>query len=321
MNDKYQSLLINFSKIGLLGIGIYHSPLTNFTYQYSEEVRGSYSIEDGEYASKDPIVGYQNININGQLVLTSIGSSIKLISIPISFGFANNIILSSTLKDKVEVDTLYANVTNLSEFPDVNLNYDTPSSNFITLSSDIDLNPQINIGFSFEESTIITTNDAQVTIDSSSGLYLFWDKKAFGVTGLNYIKPEIQSFAISYNSKHEKEMSIEFEVNKVLYQQHLNLLDTKYYKFGFEYITGRGTPIRAGLIYKQVPIAKLDPISIFTFGTGKNINDFIIDLSGTYCFQSFNYPDLFTVEGDIRSENDLIRDSQIHLQLGITYLY
>ena len=42
--------------IGIVGMGFHYAPLTHFTYQYSEEVRGSYSIEDGEYASKDPVV-------------------------------------------------------------------------------------------------------------------------------------------------------------------------------------------------------------------------------------------------------------------------
>ena len=52
--------IVSSLKIPVLGtaeVGFHYGPLTHFTYQYSEEVRGSYRIEDGEYASKDPIVG------------------------------------------------------------------------------------------------------------------------------------------------------------------------------------------------------------------------------------------------------------------------
>ena len=82
-----------------------------------------------------------------------------------------------------------------------------------------------------------------------------------------------------------------------------------------------GTPIRGGLVYRQAVIPAMKPISIFTFGTGKTIGNMMIDAAGTYSFQSFNYPDLFPVEGDIRSEYDLVRDSQFNLQLALTYQF
>ena len=79
------------------------------------------------------------------------------------------------------------------------------------------------------------------------------------------------------------------------------------------------TPIRGGLVYQTPSIHVLKPVSMFTFGTGKTIGDLVIDAAGTYCFQSFYYPDLFSVEDDIRPDYDLIRDSQLHLQLALTY--
>ena len=49
--------------IGTLGLGIDYSPLTHFTYQYSEEVRGDNDVatEENEYGSKDPLIGYHNL--------------------------------------------------------------------------------------------------------------------------------------------------------------------------------------------------------------------------------------------------------------------
>ena len=116
-------------------------------------------------------------------------------------------------------------------------------------------------------------------------------------------------------------MSIDFEFNQMLYNGHLNLKDSKQYKFGFEYLTQLGTPIRGGLVYRTAYIPAMKPVSMFTFGSGKSIGKLVIDYAGSYSFQSFNYPDLFPVEGDIRSENDLVRDSQLHLQLAVTYKF
>ena len=97
--------------------------------------------------------------------------------------------------------------------------------------------------------------------------------------------------------------------------------DYSQYKFGFEYLTQTGTPIRGGLVYRQSSIPAMKPVSMFTFGSGKSIGNLIIDAAGTYCFQSFYYPDLFPVEGDIRTDYDLVRDSQFNLQLALTYQF
>ena len=310
--------------LGTAGVGFHYTPLTHFTYQYSEEVRGSYRIEDGEYASKDPIVGYQNLSIDGSPKLTSIGGGVNLDflgDIEISVGGAINIIQSAELTDRVEVDTLYSDVTNLTTLPDVNLTAELPSANFMTLSTTLKLNSSIQMGLSWEDETRVTTSQYFWEIDSTNGLFQYWDESIYVVSGLNYMKPEMKTFAISFNSNAQQEMSIEFEFNQVLYNGHLNLKDYKQYKFGFEYLTQLGTPIRGGLVYRTAFIPAMKPVSMFTFGSGKSIGNLVIDFAGTYSFQSFNYPDLFPVEGDIRSDFDLVRDSQLNLQLALTYQF
>ena len=119
----------------------------------------------------------------------------------------------------------------------------------------------------------------------------------------------------------KKIMSISFEMNEVLYTNHLILKNYHIYKFGFEYLTQMGTPIRGGLVYRTAFLPAMSPVSMFTFGTGKNIGNLIIDVAGTYCFQSFQYPDLFPIEDDIRPDYDLVRESQLHLQLDIRYKF
>jgi hypothetical protein len=74
-------------------------------------------------------------------------------------------------------------------------------------------------------------------------------------------------------------------------------------------------------MYRTAYIPAMKPVSMFTFGSGKSIGNLMVDVAGTYCFQSFSYPDLFPVEGDIRTDYDLVRDSQLHLQLALTYQF
>ena len=63
----------------------------------------------------------------------------------------------------------------------------------------------------------------------------------------------------------------------------------------------------------------MEPTTKFTFGSGKKINNLILDITGTYYFQSFQHPDLFPVEGDVRFDYDLVRDSQFYLSLSLSY--
>jgi len=310
--------------IGMAGMGIYYGPLTQFNYQYSEEVRGSYSIEDGEYAGKDPIVGYQNLSTNGLSMLTSIGGGLNLGmigDIEISIGGAINLIQSYNLTDRVAVDTLYSDVTNLTTLPDFDAATQLPTANFLTFSTNLKLNSNVNLGVSLENDANITSSQYHWEIDPTNGLFQYWDDTSFVVSGLNYLKPEIKSIAFLFISDLDNMMSIDFEINHISYNGHLNFQNYKQFKFGFEYITQLGTPIRGGLIYKTSFIPAMKPISIFTFGSGKSIGNLEIDYAGTYSFQSFYYPDLFPVEGDIRSKYNLVRDSQLHLQLAVTYTF
>ena len=162
---------------------------------------------------------------------------------------------------------------------------------------------------------------------STNGLFQYWDSSSiedsiyYTVKGINYIKPEIRSLAFNYIADADHGISLSFEMNQISYNGHLNLNDYQQFKFGFEYLTQLGTPIRGGLVYRTAFIPAMKPVSMFTFGSGKSIGNLVIDYAGTYSFQSFNYPDLFPVEGDIRSEYDLVRDSQLHLQLAVTYKF
>ena len=183
------------------------------------------------------------------------------------------------------------------------------------------------IGVSLEGEANSSSSVYISSIDPTSGLFQYWDSSTFEdsiyytVKGINYIKPEIRSLAFNYIADADHGISLSFEMNQVFYNEQLNLNDYNKFKFGFEYLTHAGTPIRGGLMYRKAAIPAMKPVSMFTFGSGKTIGNLMVDVAVTYCFQSFSYPDLFPVEGDIRSDFDLVRDSKLHLQLGLTYRF
>ena len=322
---------LNLPMYSIVEVGIHYAPLTHFNYHYFEEVRapmsGIYEDEwrNNEIPNKDPYIGSHQLNIDGSLMVTSFGSGIQLDMLRdfgLCIGGGINIIQAAQIKDGVEVDTLNSDdVTNLSKLPDVNIKSELPTTNFITFSATMNLTSNIQFGVSWEEEAKSTTTQYLLNTDSTNGLFQYFYDSSYVVSGLNYMKPGINSLALSFISDKENMMSINFEFNHVIYNKHLNLDDYNQYKFGFEYLTQMGTPIRGGLIYRQATIPAIKPVSIFTFGSGKSIGNLIIDAAGTYCFQSFSYPDLFPVEGDIRTNFDLVRDSQLNLQLGLTYKF
>ena len=315
--------LIPINKILKYGqIGLYHGPLTHFTYNYSEEVRGNYDAQDGEYVSKDPLIGYQNLNIDGEIMMSTLGGGFEIYSnenINLSFGLSASYIYSSDITHSVSIDTLSTNLENLSSVNDIENIYITPSSYFNTLSSNIKLFSNLTIALSLESKAHIQTETFSMLVDSTNGLFQYWKNNDFAIDGINYQKPLFYGIAASFNNPRNN-LNINFEIDQISYKD-FYLSDYSIYKFGFEYTTDLGKPIRSGLVYKTSPISYIQPISIFTFGSALSIGNYILDLSGTYEYITYNYPDLFTVENDLRNEYDIVRDSQLNLILAFSYLF
>ena len=70
-----------------------------------------------------------------------------------------------------------------------------------------------------------------------------------------------------------------------------------------------------------MPLEVLDPLSIFTFGTGKKFGNIAVDIAGQYSLYSYQYPDLFGVEGDVRPNFDTVNESKFSFFTTIKYLW
>ena len=117
-------------------------------------------------------------------------------------------------------------------------------------------------------------------------------------------------------------LSFSFEVDQFSYNNHLNLDDFYKCKFGFEYLTQLGTPVRGGLVFSTSPLNSVPSSTMFTFGSGKTIGKILVDISGTYQLYTYKYPDLFVIENDVRPDYyDTVRDSQLNLSLSVSYSF
>jgi hypothetical protein len=297
-----------------LGMGFSHYPLTHFTYRYSEEVRGTYRPEDGEYASKDPIVGYHNYNVDGTVMASTVGVGANFNlngDLSSSIGFSISSTQPFKITHEITVDSLYSDVTNLSEYTDAMMVFETSTSEiFYGINFQLDIGTRNSISLLFEDKFSINFIDSNlfssIVVDSTL-----------------YFKPQLFSFSWSQKSTELTPLSFSFQVDQFSYIDDEDNDDFYKWKFGFEYMTQLGTPVRGGLVYTSERDKTFFPsTTMFTFGSGKNIGDISIDISGTYELFTFPHADLFPVENDVRpNEYDIIRDSQLNLFLAISYLF
>ena len=127
----------------------------------------------------------------------------------------------------------------------------------------------------------------------------------------------------SVSSNKSTSLSFAFQLDQLSYLDDEEDDDFYKWKFGFEYITQLGTPVRGGIVYTSEPNVSFFPsTTMFTFGSGKTIGNLNIDFSGTYELFTFQHPDLFPVEGDARPNYyDTVRDSQLSLLLALSYSF
>jgi hypothetical protein len=306
------SLKIPF--IGNLGVGFRHYPLTHFTYAYSEEVRGSYRLDDGEYSSKDPIVGYHNYNVDGTIMTSTVGvgANLNLIGdLSSSIGFSISSTQPFKITHEIIVDSLYSDVTNLSEYTDAMMVFETAASEiFFGVNFQLDISTRNSISILFEDKFSI--NFTENNLDFS-----------IGVDSTLYIKPQLISLSWIQSSTELTPLAFAFQVDQLSYIDDGDIDDFYKWKFGFEYMTQLGTPVRGGLVYTSERDKAFFPsTTMFTFGSGKNIGDISIDISGTYELFTFQHVDLFPVENDVRPNvYDTIRDSQLNLFLAVSYSF
>ncbi len=306
-----------------IGIGISYYQLTNFNYNYEEEVRDKYSADDGEQAIRDPFAGYHVLISEGEAYALSygIGWNYSDNVFSIGIGHSMNSINKFELYEFIHVDTMYADISNLSNVPSYNATTTINPTNSLFTSSAIQFSYKNRLlcAIGIESKKQIKVFPYNYDIDSLNGLYnyinTYSDSIYYSVRGLNYVKPGKLSLELMLISPHVNPISIVLGYDKLDYDE----VDITQWKFGFEYLTPNKIPIRAGVLYSFSPIYSFAPKTRFSMGSGFTYNKLEISYGATYSLYNYSYPDLFPVEEDVREYYDTIYESKLRLLFSLIY--
>ena len=312
--------------INNIGFGMSLLPLASFNYDYTEEIRGSASIEDGDVGFKDPIVGYHIFKTSGRLNNLSLGSSYTLSNSVADFniGLGYHHILNIDIEDDMHVDSLTTEIQNLSLIN----NYMSKQTyedigNYITFGLSAITNDML-VSLVFESDLLIEESFESFNFIDSVGVISYLDDSQtnFILKGIHHYKPQKFIFGINYSSKNNKDLTVSLEIEKIINEKDLIYLkDHSIFKLGFEYLLPNTTPIRTGIVYKTSPITLIPDQTIFTFGTGGSFKNIIYDLGMSYSTFDYFYPDLFSVEEDQLTGFDKINETNLSTIFTIGYKF
>ena len=305
------------------GIGFSYYNLTNFNYNYEEEVRDKYSADDGEQAIRDPNAGFHILSSDGQPFVfgMGIGWNYSDPNFSVGLGYSMNKISQFTIAEMVHVDTMYADVGNLSNVPNYSSSIDIKPENDVFTSSVIQINykNRLSCAIGIESKKQINSLTYNYETYSENNMYKFLtstdDSIYYNVRGINYVKPGRLSLELMLTSPHVNPINIVFGYNKLDYDD----IDVSQFKFGFEYITQNNIPIRGGVFYSNSPIQLLSPRTKFSIGSGFTYNQLEFNYGSTFSLYNYDYPDLFPVEGDVRDYYDSVYESRFDFLFSLIY--
>ena len=320
------------------GIGSNHfsvsrNIVSSFSYDYTEQVHGRYSLEDDEIGNKDPISGFHNLKISGIMESVSLGYARN--GSVVDFGIGYHFIPGASINEMLWIDTLSTNNDNLSSVVAHNNTYDTDSDIKYSLGLNIHYNDRTNLLFSFISkplSSMSSDNGSYQFIMDEQGIisYTYIDDQGavnYIDSELSFSSPQIMSIGIEHTPVGINEMILGLELDR--YNQEfyyssisndtINVKKDRYrFALGVEYMQNNSS-FRAGLSYMTRYFDSINPISTFSLGIGKRIDNLQYDIAIQYQLNTYSFPDMFPVISDTGSEFENVNDSSLLLILGIKY--
>ena len=218
-----------------LGLAYADIPLLSFNYNYIEEVRGDADNADTFIGSSDPLLGYQILNNEGEVSLSSLGLSLSTNNLDygeISFGIGINRVKPSQMRDYYYINIInntedLSNLSNLDPFINI-FNISSEQSHFLTYSITFPILKNITTVFAFEEDIDISSaNYIDYQLSPYIGLptIISFDddnKLHYSLIGLHYNKPEKYSLGLTYKPASKHALLITFEATKKLKKHYLS---------------------------------------------------------------------------------------------------
>ncbi len=312
------------------GAGLSFSPYRLFDYRYEEEVRDRNSLEDGIIGIKDPIIGYHILDSEGMMNMVSAGAGIGFRLLPdatLRLGVGINMIQSTEINVVQKVEEISDEGTNLSFITPYDFTYKLDNASFSVFSAELLMDHGIRFVAAYEGG--IRTDRMipdSLSLPDSLGLspQLIQHLEQYYLDGLNansFETPGKFRLGISYFPRSAVPMNLILEWERQFYSDipNMGLKDTYTWRIGIEYLALSKIPVRIGYFFSESPIPFIDPVAAFTFGTGRTLGNLTVDIAGRYSLSSYDYPDLFPVDGDVRPDLDTVSETRFDLRLSLNY--
>ena len=325
-NNLYGGLIYG---LGRNYFSISKNIISSFSYDYVEEVHGRYSLGDDEIGNKDPISGFHNLKIDGEMESVSIGyaRSGKVFD----FGLGYHFIPSSSVTERLWIDTLSTNNTNLSSVVAHSSTYDMESDTKYSIGFNFHINKTTNLLLSFLSRSLLSSDNSYQFFINEEGIisHTYIDDQAsvnYIDTKLSFRSPQITSLGIQHIPKGLSETMVAVELDMFNQEfsyrfgnNYLNQKKNRYrFSLGVEYIQDK-TSFRTGLSYMTRYFESVDPVSTFSLGIGKKIDALEFDFAIQYQLSTHTFPDMFPIDNNLDSELENINESSLFIIFGIRY--
>ena len=311
------------------GIGLSLMPITSFNYNYKEEIRFQNMDIDtpGDIGIVDAALGFHNYKNEGTIDLASLGFGISIENDnmrPVSIGFAINKLLSTSITDEVIVDTVYNSINpnvyeNLSNFESSTQTTHIKSKFYPSISLEVPYfkSNKSSIVLAYEPKTKVSSKNysGNFYFSNLSGLPWLLDFNEqtsiynLKLQGAQFFKPKKITIGMRYNELQFSGSLMIFEFVKEFYSEHeiqylsdnneteyFKLEDISNFRIAFEHKFKMGNSIRMGLEYKTALLNQLNPLTKFSMGSNKKINQNLnIDFALSYFITNYRYDDIFPV--------------------------
>jgi len=312
----------------------------NTDFDYEEEVRGSLY---GEY-NRDPLVGYNRLMNRYSTFNTSFGLAVNPVK-SLWVGAALNIRTTDDARQKYEIQVIEESVYQSSDHT-------------ISYSSEPKFEPVVtgHVGLTYDITKHISLSTAYrfpyETVQKGGLLYLINDttealpvlaidstytvekvtrqmpgELRFGVClkPVNIIPTQL-FFEVVYQDWKNASTKYQFKSDADLstvpvdfYESAVKYRDVVKFHCGIEHVFFSGVPFRLGFYHDPNPISADMDRNWFTAGTGYQVGNFNLEVSGAFTTSEYQYHDLYIVTAEERAEFDTVRETTLVGMLTLRY--
>ncbi len=316
--------------------GLARSIFWDFTYDYTEEVRGS--LPTGTY-NRDPLRGYHEINRSGKIISTDLGFSFSPFD-AVKIGVGGHWLNGKNLKDRYNVNVLSQDDALASDTTFIRESEISLDKTPVVYTAGISVQPKngLTFGFSYQTGVECTFQNLWSLPEVNERTQLPGYKNYFELDTTGYmitILPDKYSFGIEVNMKNpiDTKSMLEFHytdwskftsqvyspVDEQLAEVPFHFQETWEIRGGVEHIFQNKIPFRFGFIYSESPLGQEFETTRITTGGSYKWGNATFDFGIIFGGLTYRYEDLFKAVSEESEFLDTVKEFNTISTFSITY--